>query len=177
MMKRAGCQWLTAAAEMAALASPYWPACPDAAQVRWATFPRTGARSGAVDASSVRAAREFTIAALRRWGTADRCEDMAIVVSELLTNALRHALAGAGSSAGWPVKLGLLHLGHCVICAVADPAKAPPAVRQPGDFGEGGRGLEVVSALSDEWGYSVPGDDGKVTWALFSAQAAVPLAR
>ncbi len=171
MLTRAGCQWLTAAAEMAALVSGRWPAAPDTTGLRWATFPGTGRRGGGLDAGSVRAARHFTVAIVRRWNAADRCADVAIVVSELLSNALQHAPAGPGR-ARWPVRLGLLQCGHCLLCAVADPGQATPAARQPGRFGETGRGLGVVAALSDRWGYTVPCDSGKVTWALFSTPAA-----
>lgn len=171
MMSRAGCQWLTAAAEMAALVSGYGP-CPHCAELRWATFPDTGTRTRGVDARSIREAREFTITAMHRWGTADRCEDIAIVVSELLANALQHTPAGQGSiRTGWQVKLGLLHVGHCLICAVADPGKATPSPREHGHLGETGRGLNVIAALSNQWGYTTPCESGKVTWALFSTPA------
>ena len=39
-----------------------------------------------------RAARDFAVATVQRWGAAECADDVAIVVSELVTNALRHAL-------------------------------------------------------------------------------------
>jgi anti-sigma regulatory factor (Ser/Thr protein kinase) len=124
-----------------------------------------------VDASRVRAARAFTVSTLQQWGVADRRDDIAIVVSELLTNALRHGLpASGGTHAGWPIRLGLLQPGHCVMCAVADPGKAAPVPRKPARFAETGRGLHVVAALSDQWGYTTPTDMGKVLWAVFSTR-------
>jgi hypothetical protein len=126
-----------------------------------------------VDATGVRAARDFTVTTLQRWGVAERCEDIAIVVSELLTNALRHALpapGGTGTGTGWPIRLGLLQPGQFVVCAVADPSRAAPVPQQPEHFGETGRGLHVIAALSDRWGYTVPTDMGKVLWAMFSAR-------
>jgi Histidine kinase-like ATPase domain len=164
-----GCNWLTPVIEMAALTSGNWPLCPDSAAVRWACFPETAARTPGVDASRVHAARDFTISTLRRWGVAGRCEDIAIVVSELLTNALRHASPRAGGArTGWPIRLDLFQPGQCVVCAVADPSKTAPVPERPGYFSETGRGLQVVAALSDQWGYTTPSDMGKVLWAMFS---------
>jgi hypothetical protein len=106
---------------------------------------------------------------LQQWGVAERHDDIAIVVSELLTNALRHGLPASGGTPNrWPIRLGLLQPGRCVMCAVADPSKAAPVPRQPAHFAETGRGLHIVAALSDQWGYTTPTDMGKVLWALFS---------
>jgi hypothetical protein len=95
-------------------------------------------------------------------------------VSELLTNALLHALPTVGnSSAEWPIQLGLLQPGDCVMCAVADPSRAAPVPRKPGYFGETSRGLPIVAALSDQWGYIISAEKGKVIWALFSLRRSV----
>ncbi len=167
----AGCRWLTSAVEMAALASGSWPRYPDSAPLRWSCFPGVAAPTPVVDASRVRAARAFTVSTLQQWGVAERRDDIAIVVSELLTNALRHGLPASGDTGtGWPIRLGLLQPGHCVMCAVADPSGAPPVPRRPEQFAETGRGLRVVAALSDQWGYTTPTDMGKVLWALFSTR-------
>jgi hypothetical protein len=40
--------------------------------------------------------RDFALTVMNRWGAAQRGDDMAVVVSELLTNALRHALPDVG---------------------------------------------------------------------------------
>ena len=58
------------------------------------TLPRVATRTLGPGTGSVRTARDFTMATLQRWGTAERSQDIAIVVSELLTNALRHAVPG-----------------------------------------------------------------------------------
>ncbi len=115
-----------------------------------------------------------------RWGVADRSHDVASVVSELLTNALRHALpaelaAPPDGTASWPanpgrIRLGLLCAGHGVLCAVADPSTAAPVLRQPDWLDESGRGLQLVASISDSWGYcATPGQEGKVVWATFTA--------
>ena len=172
----ADCHWLMPAAEMAALADGNGAPSPDAAPVRWACFPEIASPASGVDASRIGAAREFTLSTLQGWGVAERREDVAVVVSELLTNALLHALPAAGQArTGWPVRLGLLQSGHCVICAVADPSRVAPVLQQPVHFGETGRGLHVIAALSDQWGCTIPTDIGKVLWAMFSTRLAPPL--
>ena len=106
---------------------------------------------------------------------AERSPDIAIVVSELLTNALRHALPGSGDTRPLrPIRLGLLRPGPWVLCAVADPGKTAPAPRAPGSLDETGRGLHLIRALSDQWGYTTPGDTGKVVWTLSGPRPAPP---
>jgi hypothetical protein len=53
------------------------------------------------------------------------------------------------------------------MCAVADASSAVPVPRKPDLLDETGRGLHVIAALSDQWGYTTSGDMGKVIWALF----------
>ena len=169
----AGCHWLMPAAEMAGLASGSPVLRPDSMPVRWACFPEIAAPASGMDADRIRAARYFTLSTLQRWGVTERCEDVVVVVSELLTNALRHALPAAGrAQAGWPVRLGLLQPGRGVMCAVADPSRVAPVLQQPEHLGETGRGLHVIAALSDLWGCTIPTDMGKVMWAVFSARPA-----
>src|ERR1700689_1608305 len=114
-----GARWLTLAAEMAGLTSGSWRSSPDPVSTGPVTLPRVATRTLGPDTGSVRTARDFTIATLRRWGIGDRNQDIAIVVSELLTNALRHALPGSGDDRPRrPIRLGLLQPGSCVLCAV-----------------------------------------------------------
>jgi Histidine kinase-like ATPase domain len=165
-----GWQWLTPAVEMAALASGNWPLAPEPGPMGWTCSSRIATRTPGSDAGSVCAARGFTVATLRRWGAAQRCEDIAVVVSELLTNALRHAPPPAEDTPPrWPVRLGLLQCGPCVLCAVADPCQRVPVPAEPGELAENGRGLEVIGALSDTWGYTTVSELGKVVWATFCA--------
>ena len=91
---RIGARWLTLAAEMAGLANGSWPSSPDPASTGPVTLPRVATRTLGPGTGSVRTARDFTIVTLQRWGIAERSQDIAIVVSELLTNALRHAVPG-----------------------------------------------------------------------------------
>jgi len=146
----------------------------------WTRSPIT-TQTLSMDAEAVSAGREFCIAALRRWGATQRCEDIIIVVSELLTNALRHAVPGLSRTRpNWPIRLGLLCSEPCVLCAVADPSSSIPVPKKPGHLAETGRGLHVVSSLSDKWGYTTdttPSDAGKVVWAIFMTLPAAREAR
>ena len=169
------CQWLAPALRMAALASGNWPLSPRPGAGGWTCFPKLAVRTPNPDPRSVRAGRDFTVATMQRWGAAERCDDIAMVVSELLTNALRHALPDVAQASRRAVRLGLLQPGHAVICAVADPSPKVPEPRHLEDLCEGGRGLQVISALADVWGCTPPGHAGKVVWALFSSS--IPAAR
>jgi Histidine kinase-like ATPase domain len=171
----ANSRWLMLAAEMAGLANGSWRPSPDPVPADRVRLPRMATRTLGAAPGSVRAARDFTTATLHRWGMAERSQDIAIVVSELLTNALRHALLGSGDSRPrWPIRFGLVQPGSCVLCAVADPSEAAPTPQARGSLAETGRGLHIICALSDQWGY-VPNDTGKVVWATFYPRLAVYL--
>ncbi len=86
------------AAETAGLASGRWRPSPDPALARWAWRPRIATRALGADPGSVRTARDFTVTTRHQRGMAERSPDIAIVVSELMTNALRHALPGSGDT-------------------------------------------------------------------------------
>ena len=170
----AGWSWLRRAAEMAAAAGSMYPGSHGglrpAGAPAWPCYPRIAMRTPGVEPSSISAARKFTTVMMERWGAADRGSDVAVVVSELLSNALRHGLQAAATPlppAG--IRLGLLHSGPCILCAVTDPSDCPPVPRDPDWLDEGGRGLHVIASLSDGWGacLAAPGQAGKVVWAAF----------
>jgi Histidine kinase-like ATPase domain len=164
--------WLQAAASMAALS--FEPCEAGGATARWTTAPRVATRTPALAAHSVATARAFALRTLQRWSEPGRAADVAAVVSELLTNALRHSLPDeypVGTTARWPIRLGLLHTGPCLLCAVADPSERAPVPRHPGCLDEDGRGLQLVESLSDQWGFCpAPDGLGKVVWATFATQ-------
>ncbi|WP_067178230.1 ATP-binding protein [Microtetraspora niveoalba] len=121
------------------------------------------------DTASASAARDFTAHTLGGWGLAGLIDDAQLVVSELVTNALRHALA-AGPEA--PIQLRLLSQGLHVLCAVRDPSEAAPLPGPPGDdFAETGRGLHLVEAVSLTWGWILIRGSGKIVWALLDHPA------
>jgi Histidine kinase-like ATPase domain len=157
------------AAEMAAEVSGVWPFARASESLRARGYPRVATRTPGASADSVRVARDFTATTLERWGVCDRRDDIVIVVSELITNALRHTVPCPGVTwPRWPVRLGLLQPGPWVLCAVSDPSDEVPAPREPGWFDETGRGLHVVESLCDEWGCTEPSSRGKVVWATFA---------
>jgi anti-sigma regulatory factor (Ser/Thr protein kinase) len=137
-------------------------------------MPRVATRTPAPATRSIGTARAFTLRTMEKWGVVARGADAAAVVTELMTNALRHALPQLPNSAlsTWPIRLGLVDPGPYVVCAVADPSTDAPAPRHADWHDEAGRGLLVVASLSDVWGYcTAPAEQGKVVWAAFAASA------
>jgi len=142
----------------------------------WSTTPRVALRTPTPATRSIATARAFTLRTMEKWGITARGADAAAVVTELMTNALRHALPqlpdDSAPPSAWPIRLGLADPGPYVICAVADPSTEVPAPRHADWHDEAGRGLLVVASLSDQWGYcTAPSDQGKVVWAAFAATA------
>nr|WP_153457082.1 ATP-binding protein [Streptomyces smaragdinus] len=140
-----------------------------------------GAASCALPAeyAAVGGARKFTMSTLRHWELDRLCDDVALVVSELVTNALRHALPGAtavnGSSpAEPPVRLHIMRWSSRLVCAVRDPSSDSPVAGEADFSEESGRGLFLVNSFSDSWGWHpLTGTlRGKVVWALFHLPAA-----
>ncbi len=139
-------------------------------------MPRVATRTPPPAACSIATIRAFTLRTMERWGIEARGADAAAVVTELVTNALRHALrqvpADGAPPSAWPIRFGLADPGPYVICAVADPSTTPPAPRNPDWQDEAGRGLLVVASLCDQWGYcAATAGQGKVVWAAFATPA------
>ncbi|WP_345649602.1 ATP-binding protein [Streptomyces tremellae] len=128
---------------------------------------------------AVRSAREFTRTALGQWALDERFDDVALVVSELVTNALRHAVPEAAPGGHErPVRLHLMRWNTRLVCAVRDPSRISPETREAEDecAAESGRGLFLVESFSDTWGWHpLTGTlSGKVVWAVFLLRAPVP---
>lgn len=119
-------------------------------------------------AESARTARDFTIATLRGWYLDTLIPDTVLVVSELVTNAIRHGTAcPAGNADDARVELSWCCLAGRLICMVTDRSVRPP-VLEPADPGaESGRGLQVVHALTIAWGWTALSTQGKTVWAAF----------
>lgn len=158
-----------------------------------AGLPGIAVRAVGTEPESPRAAREFTRDTLQRWDMCALFQDTAMVVSELVTNALCHGVqgsrgvpgdrsgsghdaAGAKSASGLPgrpVEFTLWHRTSHLVCAVTDPSADPPVLRSPDPGAEAGRGLQVVQALAASWGWAMLGFHRKVVWAALR----VPQAR
>jgi hypothetical protein len=121
---------------------------------------------------SVKVGREFTRVTLREWGMAAAIDLAELVVSELLTNALRHGIPSARRIVEeCPILLKLLGQAPYLMCMVSDPGTKIPVLREPGPFAESGRGLNVVETCCVRWGWHLLDGGGKVVWALLRPEA------
>jgi anti-sigma regulatory factor (Ser/Thr protein kinase) len=117
---------------------------------------------------AARAARRLTRNTLRDWGLSSLAEDAETIVGEFAANAVTHAAAVAPGRKQSAENMGLrlLRRNGEVICAVLDPSDVAPVLRPPGGIEEAGRGLQMVDALSDVWGWSPVAGRGKAVWAI-----------
>ncbi|MFF9030077.1 SpoIIE family protein phosphatase [Streptomyces iakyrus] len=107
------------------------------------------------DPAVVADARRTATRQLARWGLDELSFTTELVVSELVTNAMRYA---TGS-----IRLRLIR-ERALVCEVLDGGATAPHLRHPRTTDEGGRGLLLVSQLTQRWGTRfVP--DGKIIWA------------
>lgn len=106
--------------------------------------------------STPAAARAFAREALDRGHAAVRIEDVALVVSELVTNAVVH---GDGD-----ITLDVVVAGDAIRVEVEDREPELPDQLDAGADAESGRGLLLVSRIATEWGVR-PVGSGKVVWA------------
>ncbi|MFJ4844469.1 MULTISPECIES: SpoIIE family protein phosphatase [unclassified Streptomyces] len=106
------------------------------------------------DRSAVRSARDLAARQLAEWGLEDLEDATKLIVSELVTNAIRHTSGH--------IELRLIR--HQVLtCEVSDAGPCIPRPRQACTTDEHGRGLSLVTSLSRKWG-SRPVPGGKVVW-------------
>ena len=123
---------------------------------------------------AAKAAREFSELTLRGWGLPVLADDAAVIVSELVSNAIRHGTGGpnVNGSAYDRIELILWRRSGQIICAVTDPGTGAPALTNPDPLSEQGRGLHVVEALSATWGWTRLADRRKAVWAAITAPEA-----
>lgn len=118
---------------------------------------------------AVTEARHFATTLLRSWGMDCLCDDMGLVVTELVTNALRHGMPTCPPPATESVWLRMMRRAPYVMCGVVDAGAGTPQRREPDFVAESGRGLYLVDSFSRRWGWQGIGSGRKVVWALFSA--------
>jgi len=143
---------------------PHVPGSRKVGQTGWADMEVTEASVLLLPfaASSVGVARRRLMSDLI---AADVCDsavcDVALVISELLSNALRHAVPLPGSKirVAWRIDPG------SVLVSVSDGGgPTVPELGEPTQGATGGRGLRIVERLSSRWGTST-GEEGTTVWA------------
>jgi anti-sigma regulatory factor (Ser/Thr protein kinase) len=105
--------------------------------------------------------------------SADTAETAELIISELVTNAIRFAASGpvrglrfSGRVNASMVSLSLRQFCESLLIEVYDTDENPPVLSGHDDDAENGRGLMLVSALSKEWSYFFPPGGGKVVYCV-----------
>ncbi|MGG7574128.1 ATP-binding protein [Streptomyces sirii] len=116
--------------------------------------------SFAPDKARVGGIRRITLAHLGLWKISGPMADNALLtVSELVTNAIRHA-------GGDNIALTVVLADGELRVAVTDGNPEPARIALAGDADESGRGLFIVAVIARDWGVS---DHGTTTWAILHA--------
>lgn len=114
------------------------------------------------DPALVSEVRAASVSQLNRWGLEESAFATELLLSELVTNAVRYGTA--------PIRVRLIH-DRNLICEVHDASSSAPRMRQSATTDEGGRGLFLVAQLAQSWGTRYT-TGGKVIWAECSLAAA-----
>jgi len=112
-------------------------------------------------------ARRFVQRQLSGWGLDGLVDDVCLVVTELVTNAVLHARSDMEV---------VLEVGDRVRLEVQDRSPRIPAVRTSSTLTATGRGLRLVELLANHWG-AAPAGTGKVVWCEFAIPAVTDGAR
>ncbi len=107
------------------------------------------------DFAVVALARAYTARQLALWGFDEAAFTTELLVSELVTNAIRYATA--------PIRLRLIR-DRTLICEVSDGSSTSPRLRHARASDEGGRGLFLVAQFTQRWGARYTAG-GKTIWA------------
>jgi len=128
---------------------------------RWPlqTFLELGALPGAVPCARLHARN-----VLAEWGLTVFSQSTGLLVTELVTNAIQISRVAEQDA---PVRLWLVSDRAQVVIFVWDASPLPPLPGDVGENAESGRGLLIVQAVSERWGWDFPpGMGGKVVWAV-----------
>lgn len=102
-------------------------------------------------------ARRFVADRLLADDLGDLADTVSLIVSELTTNAVRHARSS--------FRVTMSRCGSRVLVEVHDDSSAPAFLRDREPFSLSGRGLHLVETLSAEWGMTPHAQGGKSVWA------------
>ncbi|MGC5010781.1 ATP-binding protein [Streptosporangium sp. DT93] len=116
--------------------------------------------------ASVRDARSMVRRELSVWGADELLDDCLLVISELVTNAVEHG----GSACALRIRGG----GDLVHGELFDPGEGTPRVCDRDMDATGGRGLQIVDSLADDWGVTHLPAGGKIVWFVLSLPAPTP---
>jgi signal transduction histidine kinase len=117
---------------------------------------RFAARLGGTPAAAV-TGRQIVARACQGWDLPHLVDDAQLIITELISNAVRHTEGD--------LRLLVLLRDRLLHLSVADTSERLPHRMLPdADSGEGGRGLLLIEAVAAAWG-SNPTPDGKVVWA------------
>ncbi|MFE7129672.1 SpoIIE family protein phosphatase [Streptomyces sp. NPDC057638] len=119
------------------------------------------------DPAAVAPVRNACAERLETWGLAETAFTTELILSELITNAIRYAVQ--------PIRVRLVR-DRSLICEVSDGSSTSPHLRRAAITDEGGRGLFLVAQLADRWGTRYT-SRGKVIWTeqtLHPASSAPP---
>ncbi|WP_405865338.1 SpoIIE family protein phosphatase [Streptomyces sp. NBC_00005] len=108
------------------------------------------------DPALVAPIRKQVVEQLDTWGLQDAAFTAELVVSELVTNAIRYG--------AHPIRLRLIHDEATLICEVSDTNHTAPHLRRAKTWDEGGRGLLLVAQLTERWGTRHT-PEGKTIWS------------
>lgn len=124
--------------------------------------------------SAVPCARLHTRAILAEWGLAHLRDTAELVISELITNAVDASIVLPERP---PIALRLLASKKSLVIEVWDHSPLDLEPRKAGTDAECGRGLTVVAAISDRWGWKRTGYQRKLVWAELATGAAASVPR
>ncbi|GGJ15938.1 SpoIIE family protein phosphatase/ATP-binding protein [Streptomyces brasiliensis] len=124
------------------------------ARTRLLPADRTAAWEVPADPEAVGRVRAAATRTLEEWGLEDVAFTTELILSELVTNAIRHA--------GCPIHVRLIR-DRSLICEVSDGSSTAPHLRRAATTDEGGRGLFLVAQFAERWGTRYT-PEGKVIW-------------